>query len=76
MVQSEQGEPFTSSHHVHEMSFPILAHKDGLRAMIGALIEMGAICPKCGIGTRVTSKKWARCKRCKERVERRHLTKP
>lgn len=32
------------------------------------LLVMGAMCPKCGYGTRKTSKRWARCKRCNERV--------
>ena len=47
-----------------------LAHKDGIRLVFGLLMASGAMCPKCGFGTRVTSKKWARCKKCGERVER------
>ena len=47
-----------------------LAHKDGINLVIGLLMASGAMCPKCGFGTRVTSKKWARCKKCGERVER------
>lgn len=47
-----------------------LAHKDGIRLIFGLLMASGAMCPKCGFGTRVTSKKWARCKKCGERVER------
>jgi uncharacterized protein (DUF983 family) len=41
--------------------------------MFSALIFMGEMCPKCGHGTRVTSKRWAKCKKCGERVERRGL---
>ena len=37
------------------------------------LFAMGAMCPKCGYGTRNTSKNWARCKKCGERVRRRAL---
>ena len=47
-----------------------LAHKDGINLVLGLLMASGAMCPKCGFGTRVTSKKWARCKKCGERVER------
>lgn len=32
------------------------------------LMLSGAQCGKCGFGTRKTSKNWARCKRCNERV--------
>jgi len=34
------------------------------------------MCPKCGFGTRAISKRWARCKRCGARVERRALPSP
>ena len=47
-----------------------LAHKDGINLVFGLLMASGAMCPKCDYGTRVTSKKWARCKKCGERVER------
>jgi hypothetical protein len=47
-----------------------LAHKDGINLVFGLLMASGAMCPKCGFGTRATSKKWARCKKCGERVER------
>lgn len=50
-----------------------LAHRDGPRALLAVLIYEGAMCPKCGYATRVTSKRWARCKRCGERVRRREL---
>jgi hypothetical protein len=47
-----------------------LAHKGGITLVFGLLVASGAMCPKCGFGTRVTSKRWARCKQCGERVER------
>lgn len=50
-----------------------LAHMDGLRLMLKLLMFQGAMCPKCGFGTRVTSKRWSKCKRCGERVERKEL---
>jgi len=51
-----------------------LAHKDGPPLLASLLIWQGAMCPKCFHGTRVTSKRWAKCKRCGERVERRSLS--
>lgn len=33
------------------------------------LLVMGALSPCCGYGTRKTSKRWARCKKCGGRVE-------
>ena len=51
----------------------ILAHKKGLELFVGLLVYSGGMCPKCGYGTRVTSKRWAKCKRCGERVARRSL---
>jgi tRNA(Ile2) C34 agmatinyltransferase TiaS len=50
-----------------------LATKTGIEMMLGLLIESGAMCPKCGYGTRVTSKRWAKCKKCGERVARNGL---
>ena len=38
--------------------------------VFGLLMASGAMCPKCGFGTRVKGKKWARCKKCGGRVER------
>ena len=49
----------------------VLAHRDGPGVVVGILMAMGAACPKCGHGTRVTSKRWAKCKKCGERVMRR-----
>lgn len=51
----------------------ILATQDGLEAFVSWLVYTGAMCPKCAHGTRATSKKWAKCKKCGERVERRKL---
>ena len=48
-----------------------LAHERGLKLLIGLLLAQGAMCPTCGYGTRVESRRWARCKKCGERVERR-----
>jgi hypothetical protein len=50
-----------------------LAHKDGLALVFGLIMFQGGMCPKCGFGTRVISKKWAKCKKCGARVERRKL---
>jgi hypothetical protein len=52
-----------------------LATKDGLELFVGLLFHIGAMCPKCSYGTRVTSKRWAKCKKCGERVERREMPK-
>lgn len=49
----------------------VLASRDGIHLVLTLLAGMGAMCPKCGFGTRVTSKRWAKCKRCGERVRRR-----
>ena len=37
------------------------------------LLKQGDLCPKCFQGTRATSKRWARCRECGERVERKTL---
>ena len=50
-----------------------LANEGALALVVGLLFYAGAVCPKCGFGTRVTSKRWAKCKKCGERVERRKL---
>lgn len=52
-----------------------LANKEHLGVFLDVLVYTGAMCPKCCFGTRVTSKRWAKCKRCGERVERRKLPK-
>ena len=52
-----------------------LATKRGLEMMLTLLFHTGAMCQKCCFGTRVTSKRWAKCKKCGERVERRELPK-
>ncbi len=73
MITSEakpQLSPETGSTESGGSAYRPLAHKDGIRLVFGLLMASGAMCPKCGFGTRVTSKKWARCKKCGERVER------
>ena len=47
-----------------------LASVQGLSAVLAVLVATGALCPECGHGTRVTSKRWARCTRCGARVPR------
>jgi hypothetical protein len=46
------------------------ANRDHLSAFVGLLYATGALCPKCGWGTRATSKRWSRCRKCDERVAR------
>lgn len=52
-----------------------LANKSNLIDLFGLLMVSGAACPKCGYGTRKTSKNWRRCKRpeCGERI---HMVEP
>ena len=50
-----------------------LAHRGGILVVGALLLGSGAMCAKCGYGTRVTSKRWARCKKCGERVRRRSM---
>lgn len=50
-----------------------LANEEHLEVFLRALAYTGAICPKCGFGTRAVSKKWRKCKRCGVKVERREL---
>lgn len=45
-----------------------IADKPHFENLIALLIATGAMCSKCGFGTRKTSKNWRRCKRCGERV--------
>lgn len=47
-----------------------IATPGGLAFAIGFMIGVGGMCPKCGHGTRATSKNWARCKKCNARVAR------
>ena len=47
-----------------------LATKSGIEMMIAMLVNDGAMCAKCGYGTNVISKSWAKCKKCGERVAR------
>lgn len=56
-----------------ENSTAILAHRDGIKVFIALLLYQGAMCPKCSFGTRVVSKKWSKCKKCGDRIERRTL---
>lgn len=46
-----------------------IADKPHFETLIALLTTSGAMCPKCGFGTRKTSKNWRRCKRCGERVK-------
>ena len=47
-----------------------IADKPNLINLFALLMIDGAMCPKCGYGTRKTSKNWRRCKRpeCGERI--------
>ena len=47
-----------------------IADKRNLCSLVALLMIDGAMCPKCGYGTRKTSKNWRRCKRpeCGERI--------
>lgn len=47
-----------------------LATRRGLALMVTYFMVTGAMCDQCGFGTRVTSKNWAKCKRCGTRVPR------
>lgn len=47
-----------------------LATVGGICAVLGILLRDGAMCPTCGHGTRVTSRRWARCVKCGGRVRR------
>jgi tRNA(Ile2) C34 agmatinyltransferase TiaS len=49
----------------------VLASIGGMTLVVAHLYATGALCSECGYGTRVTSKRWARCKRCGARVRRR-----
>lgn len=47
-----------------------IADKPNMINLVALLMLDGAMCPKCGYGTRKTSKNWRRCKRpeCGERI--------
>lgn len=47
-----------------------LAHKTGIELMFALLLFQGAMCPKCGMGTRVKNKRYAKCIKCGNLVER------
>lgn len=51
------------------------ANLDHLKIFVAVLAVTGAMCPKCGFATRKTSKNWAKCKKCGERVARHALPK-
>lgn len=51
----------------------VFSTTEGLETVCTLLVYMGAMCPLCAHGTRVTSKRWAKCKKCGNRVERRKL---
>lgn len=55
-----------------ERERPLVTER-GLALFVGLLIHTGGMCPKCNHGTRVTSKRWARCKKCGERVQRKPM---
>lgn len=55
------------------MTDHILARRDGIPLVAALLVASGAMCEKCGHGTRVTSKRWARCKKCDHRNRRRTM---
>ena len=52
-----------------------LANSNHLALVLACMMFSGGMCPKCGHGTRVTSKRWAKCKKCGKRCERRDLPK-
>ena len=54
-----------------ERRFPILASRSGIAFMVAHMTLSGGMCEECGFGTRVTSKNWAKCKRCGHRNRRR-----
>ena len=49
---------------------PLLATRDGTGIVFGLLLASGGMCPDCSYGTRKTSKNWAVCKKCGNRVPR------
>ena len=59
----------TETERAYALAHP-LASLTGIALVIQTLADMGALCPKCGYGTRVKSKRWAVCTRCGEQVLR------
>jgi len=51
----------------------VLATRQGISLLAALLFAQGALCEKCGYGTRATSKNWARCKKCGHRNRRRTI---
>jgi tRNA(Ile2) C34 agmatinyltransferase TiaS len=54
----------------------LFSNQKFLDLFLRVLVHTGAMCPKCGFGTRATSKRWAKCKRCGERCARLQLPTP
>lgn len=50
-----------------------LATLGGIELMLALMVGSGGMCIKCGHGTRVTSKRWAKCKSCGHRNQRRPM---
>lgn len=51
------------------MSHP-LATRHGIEFVLAFLVGTGGLCVVCNYGTRVTSKRWAKCKKCGARIQR------
>lgn len=47
-----------------------LANLKHLSLFTYVLVAQGSMCHLCGHGTRTTSKRWAKCRKCGERVRR------
>jgi hypothetical protein len=45
-----------------------IADRPNFENLIALLLLDGSMCPKCGYGTRKTSKYWRQCKQCGERI--------
>jgi tRNA(Ile2) C34 agmatinyltransferase TiaS len=50
-----------------------LATEIGVRAVLGMLLYQGAMCPRCGHGTRAAGKKWRKCPKCGRKFLRKEL---
>jgi len=52
----------------------ILSHHARGQIVVSLFYGSGSLCPDCGYGTRVTSKRWCACKRCdRTRIPRRSM---